>query len=217
MGLSDLDSGEVICRLQTWTEAPIIVLSGQSRPPDQISPASSRGASDVDTTRVRVGDVIVDLAARRVIRAHRQAEFVRQAADIRLTPTEWRLLEVLLRSPGRLLSRQYLLAQAWGPGYARATGNLRLYMAQLRRKLEPDPARPRWFVTEPGMGYRFQPTPHEAQRAQGPDHPDSMIAVSCRCAVRVPPISGEIGRARPQTVQAAAENPHRQDRPYRNR
>ena len=79
--------------------------------------------------------------------------------DIRLTPTEWHLLEVLLRHPGKLLSQQQLLTEVWGPGYASATGNLRLYMAQLRRKLEPDPARPRWLITEPGMGYRYQPGP----------------------------------------------------------
>ena len=81
------------------------------------------------------------------------------ADDIRLTPTEWHLLEVLLRNPGKLLSRNQLLTEVWGPGYADATGNLRLYMAQLRRKLEPDPARPRWLITEPGMGYRYQPDP----------------------------------------------------------
>jgi len=69
------------------------------------------------------------------------------------------LLEVLLRNPGKLLSRNQLLTEVWGPGYADATGNLRLYMAQLRRKLEPDPARPRWLITEPGMGYRYQPDP----------------------------------------------------------
>jgi len=80
-------------------------------------------------------------------------------ARIRLTPTEWHLLEVLLRNPGKLLSRNQLLTEVWGPGYADATGNLRLYMAQLRRKLEPDPARPRWLITEPGMGYRYQPDP----------------------------------------------------------
>ena len=101
----------------------------------------------------------MDLAARRVIPQQRQADAPGQAADIRLTPTAWRLLEVLVRCPGRLLSRRLLLAEAWGSGYARATGNLRLFMAQLRRKLEPDPGRPRWLVTEPSMGYRFQPGP----------------------------------------------------------
>ena len=77
-------------------------------------------------------------------------------------PTEWHLLEVLLRNPGKLLGRNQLLTEVWGPGYADATGNLRLYMAQLRRKLEPDPARPRWLITEPGMGYRYQPSPDAA-------------------------------------------------------
>lgn len=101
--------------------------------------------------------MIIDLVAKRVTRSSHHPDTARYAADIRLTPTEWRLLEVLLRSPGRLLTRQYLLAEAWGPGYAWATGNLRLYMTHLRRKLEPDPARPRWLITEPGMGYRFQP------------------------------------------------------------
>ena len=82
-------------------------------------------------------------------------------ASIRLTPTEWHLLEVLLRHPGKLMSQRQLLAEVWGPGYADATGNLRLYMTQLRRKLEPDPARPRWLLTEPGMGYRYQPDEDE--------------------------------------------------------
>ena len=81
--------------------------------------------------------------------------------DIRLTPTEWHLLEVLLRHPGKLMSQQQLLTEVWGSGYASATGNLRLYMAQLRRKLEPDPARPHWLITEPGMGYRYQPDPDD--------------------------------------------------------
>jgi DNA-binding response OmpR family regulator len=84
--------------------------------------------------------------------------------DIRLTPTEWHLLEVLLRNPGKLLSRNQLLTEVWGPGYADATGNLRLYMAQLRRKLEPDPARPQWLITEPGMGYRYQPSPEKHRK-----------------------------------------------------
>ena len=74
---------------------------------------------------------------------------------------------MLLRNPGKLLSQQQLLAEVWGPGYADATGNLRLYMAQLRRKLEPDPARPRWLLTEPGMGYRYQPDPDTALTVHG--------------------------------------------------
>jgi two-component system, OmpR family, KDP operon response regulator KdpE len=109
-----------------------------------------RSAAEPSEPQIRLGDLTIDLAAKRVMRAG-------DAGDIRLTPTEWHLLEVLLRHPGKLMSQRQLLQEVWGPGYADATGNLRLYMAQLRRKLEPDPARPRWLLTEPGMGYRFQP------------------------------------------------------------
>jgi two-component system KDP operon response regulator KdpE len=139
-----------------------------------------------DLPRIQLGHLVVDLAAKRVTRQAAVpasggpgAEGARgpaagglgaggpagggpaQADDIRLTPTEWHLLEVLLRNPGKLLSRNQLLTEVWGPGYSDATGNLRLYMAQLRRKLEPDPARPRWLITEPGMGYRYQPSPDD--------------------------------------------------------
>jgi two-component system KDP operon response regulator KdpE len=128
--------------------------------------AVRRTGTAEDLPRIRLGELVVDLTAKRVIR---QAPVPAgpdtaggppaPADDIRLTPTEWHLLEVLLRNPGKLLSRNQLLTEVWGPGYADATGNLRLYMAQLRRKLEPDPARPRWLITEPGMGYRYQPDP----------------------------------------------------------
>jgi two-component system, OmpR family, KDP operon response regulator KdpE len=120
--------------------------------------------------KVSFGNLTIDMAAKRVIRdgggetRDRSAENETAAGadpqpdgDIRLTPTEWHLLEVLLRNPGKLLSHRQLLNEVWGPGYDNAGGNLRLYMAQLRRKLEPDPARPRWLITEPGMGYRYQP------------------------------------------------------------
>ena len=113
--------------------------------------------------QVRLGDLVVDLAAKRVTR---DGAADTSPASIRLTPTEWHLLEVLLRNPGKLLSQRQLLTEVWGPGYADAAGNLRLYMAQLRRKLEPDPARPRWLLTEPGMGYRYQPGP-EPEPAAG--------------------------------------------------
>jgi two-component system, OmpR family, KDP operon response regulator KdpE len=188
LGLPDLDGVEVIEGLRGWTKAPILVLSGRADSTDKVE-ALDAGADDYitkpfgveellarmraavrrtgagdDAPRVRLGDLIVDLAAKRVIR---QAAVPTggggpgeaQPDDIRLTPTEWHLLEVLLRNPGKLLSRTQLLTEVWGPGYADATGNLRLYMTQLRRKLEPDPARPRWLITEPGMGYRYQPSP----------------------------------------------------------
>jgi len=192
LGLPDLDGMEVIQGLRGWTKAPIIVLSGRADSLDKVE-ALDAGADDYITKpfgveellarmraavrrtgtaenlpRIKLGDLIVDLAAKRVTRqAPVSASGVpagghaAQPDDIRLTPTEWHLLEVLLRHPGKLLSRNQLLTEVWGPGYADATGNLRLYMAQLRRKLEPDPARPRWLITEPGMGYRYQPGPDE--------------------------------------------------------
>jgi two-component system KDP operon response regulator KdpE len=179
LGLPDLDGVEVIAGLRGWTDAPIIVLSGRADSSDKVEAldagaddyvtkpfgmdellarmraAARRSAGEASEPRVRLGNLVVDLAAKRVIRKD-------PAADIRLTPTEWHLLEVLLRHPGKLLSQRQLLNDVWGPGYADATGNLRLYMAQLRRKLEPDPARPRWLLTEPGMGYRFQPDAQDA-------------------------------------------------------
>ena len=184
LGLPDLDGVDVIGGLRGWTDAPIIVLSGRADSTDKVQAldagaddyvtkpfamdellarmraVSRRVGTDGDAPQVRLGDLIVDLAAKRVIRAGETDNPTPDGnADIRLTPTEWHLLEVLLRNPGKLLSQQQLLAAVWGPGYADATGNLRLYMAQLRRKLEPDPARPRWLLTEPGMGYRYQPDP----------------------------------------------------------
>ena len=190
LGLPDLDGVEVIAGLRGWTKAPIIVLSGRADSTDKVE-ALDAGADDYitkpfgveellarmraalrrtgtaeDQPQIRFGNLVVDLAAKRVTRQAAVPTGGGQAGqaqpdDIRLTPTEWHLLEVLLRHPGKLLSRNQLLTEVWGPGYADATGNLRLYMAQLRRKLEPDPARPRWLITEPGMGYRYQPSPDE--------------------------------------------------------
>ena len=191
LGLPDLDGVEVIQGLRGWTKAPIIVLSGRADSTDKVE-ALDAGADDYitkpfgveellarmraavrrtgaaeDLPTIKLGDLVVDLAAKRVTRhaavSARGGPAGRAAPpdDIRLTPTEWHLLEVLLRNPGKLLSRNQLLTEVWGPGYADATGNLRLYMAQLRRKLEPDPARPRWLITEPGMGYRYQPGPDD--------------------------------------------------------
>ncbi len=178
LGLPDVDGVDVIGGLRGWTDAPIIVLSGRADSTDKVEAldagaddyvtkpfgmdellarmraAVRRSASEPSEPRVVLGDLVVDLAAKRVIR---QSQGDGPAGDIRLTPTEWHLLEVLLRHPGKLLSQRQLLLEVWGPGYDDSAGNLRLYMAQLRRKLEPDPPRPRWLLTEPGMGYRFQP------------------------------------------------------------
>jgi two-component system KDP operon response regulator KdpE len=197
LGLPDLSGIDVIQGLRGWTTAPIVVLSGRADSADKVEAldvgaddyvtkpfsmdellarmrAAVRRAGGVDEQpRIRLGDLVVDLAAKRVEHAAPAAlsrtgpdagtadAVGAPEGDIRLTPTEWHLLEVLLRHPGKLLSQQQLLIEVWGPGYASATGNLRLYMAQLRRKLEPDPARPRWLITEPGMGYRYQPDPDD--------------------------------------------------------
>jgi two-component system, OmpR family, KDP operon response regulator KdpE len=176
LGLPDMDGVDVIDGLRGWTDAPILVLSGRTDSADKVD-ALDAGADDyltkpfgVDELLARMravsrratladanpivafGPIIVDLAARRVTIADGAA-----SVEVRLTPTEWHLLEVMLRHPGKLLSQRQLLAEVWGPGYETAGGNLRVYMTQLRRKLEPDPGRPRHLLTEPGMGYRFQP------------------------------------------------------------
>jgi two-component system KDP operon response regulator KdpE len=175
LGLPGVDGIDVIRGLRGWTSVPIIVLSGRADSTDKVE-ALDAGADDYVTKpfgmeellarmratarraspreelpQVKLGGRTVDLAAKRVSSDG--------AADVHLTPTEWHLLEVLLRNPGKLLTRRQLLSEVWGPGYADAAGNLRLYMTQLRRKLEPDPHRPRWLITEPGMGYRYQPGP----------------------------------------------------------
>ena len=124
---------DAVRRLQKGARAPIIVLSGQVSGIGRGAKARCPGQAQP----VRIGDTMIDLTVKRITRRRPGA-----GEEVRLTPTEWHLLEVLLRSPGRLLSRQQILAAVWGPGYDRAAGNLRLYMTQLRRKLEPDPARP---------------------------------------------------------------------------
>jgi len=173
LGLPDLDGVAVIEALRGWSAAPIIVLSARHHEPAKVD-ALDAGADDyitkpfgmpellariraalrratpgADTAPVvRTAGFTVDLAAKRVTTT---------SGDIRLTPTEWHLLEILVREPGRLITQRQLLHQVWGPGYDTETNYLRVYMAQLRRKLEADPSRPRHLITEPGLGYRFQP------------------------------------------------------------
>jgi two-component system, OmpR family, KDP operon response regulator KdpE len=183
LGLPDLDGVEVIRGLRGWSAAPIIILSGRSDSTDKVDAldagaddyltkpfavdellahiraVSRRATSTESLPVVSFGPVTVDLATRRVTLAAGES-----CAEVRLTPTEWHLLEVLLRHPGKLLSQRQLLAEVWGPGYETAGGNLRVYMAQLRRKLEAEPGRPRHLLTEPGMGYRFQPEERDGAR-----------------------------------------------------
>src|SRR2546423_11597094 len=122
----------------------------------RVRAALRRAVPAVEEPVVRTDAFAVDLVARRV---------TRDGADVRLTPTEWHVLEVLVRHPGKLVSQRQLLQEVWGPRYGSETNYLRVYLAQLRAKLEPDPARPRHLLTEPGMGYRFQPGPQASRQA----------------------------------------------------
>lgn len=172
LGMPGLTGIEVIEALRGWSQVPVLVVSGRSESWDKVE-ALDAGADDYVTkpfsadellARIRAlsrrsvtateapvvtfGDVTVDLAARSITRA---------GAAVRLTPTEWLLLEVLLRNPGKLVTRETLLTEVWGPQFTTDTGYLRLYLSQLRKKLEPEPAKPRYLVTDAGLGYRFVP------------------------------------------------------------
>jgi two-component system KDP operon response regulator KdpE len=183
LGLPDIDGTEVIVELRRWLKAPIIVLSGRASPGDKIG-ALDVGADDYVTkpfsmaellarlravlrrddpprpgaTMVTVGHCAVDLTAHTVTRTpDGDTAGDGDGETVRLTPTEWRILESLARRPGQLVGARQLLAEIWGPGYELRTNYLRFHMARLRRKLEDDPARPQHLLTEPGMGYRYAP------------------------------------------------------------
>lgn len=170
LGLPDLDGVEVIRRLRRWSDVPVVVLSARHGSDDKIQ-ALDAGADDYvtkpfgmdellarlraalrrgtssDAPVVKTEDFVVDLAARRV---------TQRGVAVRLTPTEWNILELLARNSGALVTHEELLTHVWGPAYSGETGYLRVYLAQLRRKLEADPANPRHLLTETGLGYRFQ-------------------------------------------------------------
>ncbi|HEY1321597.1 MAG TPA: response regulator [Streptosporangiaceae bacterium] len=172
LGLPDMDGTEVISGVRGWASTPIIVLSvwgaegqkvaaldagaddyvtkpfGMDELLARLRAAVRRASPAPDEPVVKTGDFTVDLAAKRVTRS--------DGEDVRLTPTEWQLLEVLVRNCGRLVSQRQLLHEVWGPAYETESNYLRVYVAQLRRKLEPEPSRPRYLLTESGMGYRFQ-------------------------------------------------------------
>ena len=173
LGLPGIDGLEVINGLRGWSSVPIVVLSVREREADKVA-ALDAGADDYLTkpfgmdellARLRAAlrraapggkeeavvttpDFTVDLAAKRVNRDSR---------EVRLTPTEWEIVEILVRSEGRLVTQRQLLKAVWGPQYEKETNYLRVYLAQIRRKLEPDPSQPRYFLTEPRIGYRFEP------------------------------------------------------------
>jgi two-component system KDP operon response regulator KdpE len=171
LGLPDMDGADVIAGVRGWSDVPILVLSARGEEAAKVA-ALDAGADDyvtkpfgmdellarlraavrrtvrpVDEPTIVTEHFTVDLAARKVVRP--------DGESVRLTPTEWQLLDVLVRNRGRLVTQRQLLHDIWGPAYARETNYLRVYTAQLRRKLEPDVTHPRYILTEPGVGYRF--------------------------------------------------------------
>jgi two-component system, OmpR family, KDP operon response regulator KdpE len=172
LGLPGIDGVEVIRGLRGWSTVPIIVLSVRDAEGDKVA-ALDAGADDYVTKPFGMGELLARLRAsvRRAVPADEAAAVITgdftvdlsakrvstAAGEVRLTPTEWQIVELLVRHPGKLVSQRQLLQEVWGPQYGRETNYLRVFLAQIRRKLEPDPSRPRYFVTEPGMGYRFEP------------------------------------------------------------
>ncbi len=170
LGLPDMDGNDVIEGLRGWTRAPIIVLSARTAQGDKVvaldvgaddyitkpfgmdellarlRAALRRSGTDPDAPVVETESFTVDLATKQASTP---------SGPVRLTPTEWHLLEVLIRHEGKLVSHRDFLQEVWGPAYETETNYLRVYMAQLRRKLERDPSHPRHLITEPGIGYRF--------------------------------------------------------------
>ncbi|MBV8234324.1 MAG: response regulator [Acidimicrobiia bacterium] len=172
LGLPGIDGLDVLRGLRGWTEIPVIVLSARHQEPSKVA-ALDAGADDYVTKPFGMGELLARLRA--VLRRGVSAEDTMVVATddfsldlaaktatagdgtgIHLTPREWGVVEVLVRNEGKLVSQKQLLQEVWGPQYEKETDYLRVYLAAIRRKLEPDSSVPRYFITEPGMGYRFQ-------------------------------------------------------------
>ena len=173
LGLPGIDGIEVVRGLRGWTSIPIIVLSARHQHAQKVE-ALDAGADDYVTKPFNMEELLARLraalrrahpseeaAAPMVETAHFRIDLVTKRItdaagdEVRLTPTEWHLVEVLVRNPGHLISQRRLLEEVWGPTYVDQTNYLRQFIGKLRRKLEPDPSHPRYFLTEPGMGLRF--------------------------------------------------------------
>jgi len=182
LGLPGMDGLDVIAGIRGWSTVPIVVLSGRDTESMKVQ-ALDLGADDYLTkpfgmdelfARIRAAarravvpegdpvvttpDFTIDFAAKRVLR---------DGEAVRLTPRQWRIVEVLVRNTGRLVTYSELLHDVWGPGYSTETNYLRVFMTHIRQRLEPEPSHPRYFVTEPGMGYRFQLTDSAGAPAGG--------------------------------------------------
>ena len=170
LGLPGIDGIEVVRGLRGWSKVPIIVLSVRDGEGDKVE-ALDAGADDYVTKPFGMNELLARMRAAGRRNAPTEEEAVIATDDftidlatkrisangqeVKLTPTEWHLVEVLVRNAGRLVTQRQLLQEVWGPEYRTETVYLRVHMAQVRRKLEPDPSRPRYFITERGMGYRF--------------------------------------------------------------
>ncbi len=172
LGLPGIDGLAVVRRLREWSSVPIVILSAREAEAAKVA-ALDAGADDYITKPFGIDELLARVRA--ALRRHqpasadaviRTADFTvdlaaskawRAGDEVRLTPLEWGLVRQLVRNPGRLLTQRWLLQQVWGPQYGAETSYLRVYLASLRRKLEPNPSQPRYFMTEPGMGYRFEP------------------------------------------------------------
>ena len=182
LGMPGLDGIGVIHAIRGWSDMPILVISGRTGEASKIDALDAgaddyvtkpfsidellariraltrRAASADDTPVIVFGNISVDLAAKSITRRTPDSgTAVDTHETVRLTPTEWRILELLLRNPGKLVTREAVLTQVWGANHTNDSGYLRLYIGQLRKKLEPEPSRPRFLLTESGMGYRFAP------------------------------------------------------------
>ena len=174
LGLPGMDGIDVLRGLRGWTNVPVVVLSARHQEASKVQ-ALDEGADDYVTKPFGMDELLarlravqrrgeasddqpvvvtsafsIDLAARRAVAA---------GVDVHLTPKEWQLVELLVRNPGKLVTQVQVLQEVWGPQYRTETEYLRVFMANIRRKLEPEPGRPRFFLTEPGSGYRFVPDP----------------------------------------------------------
>jgi two-component system KDP operon response regulator KdpE len=172
IGLPGIDGIEVVEGLRGWTKVPIVMLSVRDAEDDKVR-ALDAGADDYVTKPFGMNEVLARLRA--ALRRHHPApeepvvdtsgfhlDLAQKTAEVdgeavHLTPTEWAIVEVLVRHPGRLVTQRHLLQEVWGPQYEHETNYLRVHLAAIRKKLEPTPSRPRYFVTEPGIGYRFEP------------------------------------------------------------